>query len=160
MNTISKMIVVAAFTLNVGAVAAVSGVALNRYVHDQAEPVQLDTIVVTPTNTANSPVELGTIVVTPSEADWRFAEAHGVQRPAVESIALDTIVVRPSAGQMADLASAMHTHPAPATDSERAEDVAGASLFEALEAFSPGKYLLNGSTLQLFNALVFVRSGS
>lgn len=160
MNTTHKMIVVAAFALNVGAVAAVSGVALNRYLHDQADPIQLGTIVVTPADAAKSPAELGTIVVTPSDADWRYAEAHGVQRPAVESIALGTIVVRPNAEQLADLADAMPTRPTATSVGEKTEDVVDASLIDALEAFSPGKYLFNASTLRALNALVFEGSGS
>ncbi|MDE2234217.1 MAG: hypothetical protein KGL13_02150 [Gammaproteobacteria bacterium] len=159
MNTISKTVFAVALALNIAAVAAVTGVALKQHAIGQTETIQLGTVVVTPADAENLQANLGTIVVTPSEDDWRFAEARGVQRPVAASIALGTIVVKPTVGQLAELADAMPKYPAPAAVKDKAEAVAGVSLIEALESISPSRTLLNASTLRVLDSLVFGHFG-
>lgn len=158
MNTTSKTFFAVAIVFNTCAIAVVTGLVLRQ--QTQANTVNLGSIVVTAADSDSGTVNLGAILVTPSNADWRYAQARGVQRPAVKTIALGTIVVEPTTEQLADVADAMLTSDASTTASTTAADVASASLFEALESFTPGKYLNADDTLQVLNALVFEHSGS
>ena len=159
MNTIHKVIFFAALALNVAAVAAVTGVVLKQHAQGRSQTIQLGTVVVTPEEAENLQTNLGTIVVTPSDDDWRYAEARGVQHRVPAGTALGTIVVKPTAAQLAELADAMSLRRATAAVGDKAEAVAGVSLMEALESFSPGKTLLNVSTLRVLDSLVFANSG-
>lgn len=156
MNTTSKMLV--AIALNIAALAAITGLALRQQSQDRT--VNLGSIVVTPADSDSTTVNLGAILVTPDDADWRYAEARGVQRPAMKTIALGSIIVQPTAEQLAEIADASDVRNAPDTDPVTAEDVVSTSLFEALDSFTPGKYLSTDTALRAFNALVIDHSGS
>jgi hypothetical protein len=160
MNTSRKVILAVAVALNLAAIGAVSGVIMHRHASQQANTIQLGSILVTPADVEADTVSLGAIMVTPSAADWRYAQTHGTQRPAVTTIALGAIVVQPTAEQLADAAVIEAIPGVPANQAVSVEDVASASLVEALEAFSPGKYLDTDATLRIVNALVFEHSGS
>ncbi|MGA9855194.1 MAG: hypothetical protein WBR29_07980 [Gammaproteobacteria bacterium] len=160
MNTTRKTLIAVTITLNIAAIAVVSGMALQHYTYTQANTIQLGTIVVTPEDVDTRSVNLGVIVVTPSDADWRYAETRGVQRPRQNTIALGSIVVQPTAEQRAEIADAVVTGNAPATGAVTAEDLVSTSLVEGLKSFTPGNYLDAGTALWAFNALVFEHSGS
>jgi hypothetical protein len=155
MNTTSKTLIAVAIALNI---AAVTGMVLRQ--QSQGDRVDLGSIVVTPADSNPGTVNLGTILVTPSDADWRYAQARGVQRPAMKTIALGSIVVTPTAEQLAELADASITRHAPDAEPVTAEDMVTTSLVEALESFTPGNYLDSGSAMRALNALVFEHSGS
>ena len=158
MNTTSKTLIAVAIALNIGAIVAITGLALHQ--RSQPNTVDLGRIVVTPADSDSGGVNLGAILVTPSAADWRYAETRGVQRPAMKTIALGTIVVKPTAEQLAEIADARLTRSVPRTEPATAEDLVSASLVEALESFTPGKYLDTDITVRALNALVFEHSGS
>jgi hypothetical protein len=158
MNTTSKMLIAVAIALNISAIAAVTGLAMQQ--QSQGDRVDLGRIVVTPADSNPGTVNLGAILVTPSDADWSYAETRGVQRPAMKTIALGSIVVTPTAEQLAELADAGITRHAPDSEPVTAENVVPTSLVEALASFTPGKYLSTDTVLRALNALVFEHSGS
>ncbi len=142
MNTTHKLIFAVALAVNVAAIATLSAVTLH-----QRNPVR-------PTPTIN----LAPIVVTPTEADWRYAEAHGVRR-SVATVALGVIVVKPTAEQLAEVAAVKAASHTPASGTDRSRDAGAASLVEVLDNFSPGRYLDADAPLRVLNALVFARQG-
>lgn len=155
MNTTGKLIFALVIGANLAAIAAVSAVNLHRHAAAKAQVIELAKIVVTPVKVSADPIELGAIVVTPSEADWRYAEANGVRRPATTGVALAPIVVQPTAEQLTEVAATQLAGNVPATTAGTTEDAAAASLMQALAAFSPGQFLDTGAALRAFNALVF-----
>jgi len=158
MNTTSKTFFAVAIVLNITAIAVVTGMVLRQ--HSQPNTVDLGSTVVTPADSDSGRVNLGAILVTPNDADWRYAEARGVQRPAENTIALGSIVVQPTAEQLAEIADTSITRNAPGTEPATAEDVVSTSLVDALESFTPGNYLNTYTALRALNALVFAHSGS
>jgi len=160
MNTSRKVIFAIALALNLAAIGTTTAVIMHRHAMQQANTIRLDAIVVTPADAENSNVDLGAIVVMPSEDDWRYAQAHGVQRPVMKSIALAPIRVQPTSQQLAEVASANARHALSATQTLSAENSASASVVETLEAFLPRQYLDTSATLRVLNALVFERTGS
>lgn len=158
MNTTSKTLFAVAIVLNITAIAVVTGMVLRQ--QSQPNIVDIGSIVVTPADSDSDRVNLGAILVTPDDADWRYAEARGVQRPAMKTIALGSIVVQPTAEQLAEIADARITSDVPAAEAVTTADVTSTALVDALEAFSPGRYLDTDATLRLLNALVFEHSGS
>ncbi len=78
-------------------------------------------------------IDLGAIVVTPTDADWQYAEAHGVQRPVAAAASV--------------------------ADSDAVEAAAAASLVQALNALSPGQYLDTDAALRVLNTLAFAGQG-
>ncbi|HKT31408.1 MAG TPA: hypothetical protein VJS89_02805 [Gammaproteobacteria bacterium] len=155
MSTTGKLIFALVITANLAAIAAVSAVKLHARAAHETQVIELAPIVVTPAKVAAEPIKLGAIVVTPSEADWRYAEANGVNRPGTASVALAPIVVQPTAEQLTEVAALQLADTAPATTTGTAEDAAAASLMQALAAFSPGQFLDTDAALRAFNALVF-----
>lgn len=164
MNTTRKLIFAVAIAVNVAAIAALSAVTLHqRNLARQTPTINLAPIVVTPANAepdyaAGGTLHLGTIVVTPTEADWRYAEAHGVQR-SVATVALGVIVVKPTADQLAEVAAVKVAGRTPVSGADTSGDTGAASLVEALDGFSPGRYLDVDAPLRVLNALVFERQG-
>lgn len=155
MNTTGKLIFALVIGANLAAIAAVSAVNLHRRAAAKAQVIELAKIVVTPVKVSADPIELGAIVVTPSEADWRYAEANGVRRPATTGVALAPIVVRPTAERLAEVATIQMASGARATTVGTTEDTAVCSVIAALGAFSPGQYLDTGAAVHALNALVF-----
>ncbi|MGH8362831.1 MAG: hypothetical protein ACRESQ_05720 [Gammaproteobacteria bacterium] len=152
MNTTGRMIFALVIAADLAAIATVGAVNLHRRAVQETRVIELAKIVVTPAKATAEPIELAAIVVTPSDADWRYAEAHGVSRPAMTSVALATVVVQPTAEQVATMQLAGVV---PATTAGAAEDAAAASLMQALTALSPGQFLDTGAALRAFNVLVF-----
>ena len=155
MNITGKLIFALVIGANLAAIAAVSAVNLHRRAAQEARVIELAKIVVTPTKVATEPTELATIVVTPNEADWHYAEANGVSRPAVTSVALAPIVVQPTAEQLAEVDALQLAGTVPATTAGVTEDAAAASLIQTLTTFSPGQFLDTGAALRALNVLVF-----
>lgn len=155
MSTTGKLIFALVIAANLAAIAAVSAVSLHRRAAHETRVIELGKIVVTPAKVEVEPIKLGAIVVTPSEADWRYAEANGVSRPATTNVALAPIVVQPTAEQLAEMAALQLAGAVPATTTGTAEDAAAASLMQALAAFSPGQFLDTDAALRAFNVLVF-----
>ncbi|MDE2070922.1 MAG: hypothetical protein KGJ04_06655 [Gammaproteobacteria bacterium] len=155
MSTTGKLIFTLVIGANLAAIAAVSAVNLHRHAAAKAQVIELAKIVVTPAKVAADPIELGAIVVTPSEADWRYAEANGVNRPVATVVVLTPIVVRPTAEQLAEVAAIQMAGGARSTTAGTTEDTAVCSLMVALGAFSPGQYLDTGAAVHALNALVF-----
>jgi len=134
-------------------------VIMHRHAQQQADNIQLGTIVVTPADAETGTVNLGAILVIPSDADWRYAEANGVQRPAMTTITLAPITVQPTTAQLVGVVAVRVTSNAHTNEAAIAEAAASSALVEALEAFSPRQYLDTDATLRVLNALVFERSG-
>lgn len=155
MSITGKLIFALVIAANLAVIAAVSAVNLHRRAAQQVQVIELAKIVVTPTKMAAEPIALDPIVVTPSDADWRYAEANGVSRPAATIVALAPIAVRPTAERLAEFAAIQMTGGAPATTMGTAENASVALLMQALGEFSPGQYLDTGAALRAFNVLVF-----
>lgn len=155
MSTTGKLIFTLVIGANLAAIAAVSAVNLHRHAAAKAQVIELAKIVVTPAVVAADPIELGAIVVTPSEADWRYAEAHSVNRPVTTFVALAPIMVRPTAEQLAEVTTSQMTGGARATTAGTTEDASMCSLMATLGAFSPGQFLDTGAAVHALNALVF-----
>ncbi|MGB9429193.1 MAG: hypothetical protein WCC11_04850 [Gammaproteobacteria bacterium] len=132
MNSMHKLIFTVAVIVNVAAIATVMASLRSQRSTTETQTINLGAIVVTPADAQPGPIQLGTVVVTPSDADWRYAATRGVRRPVVTA--------------------AIEAAPLPGDD-------AGATLVEALEAFSPGQFLDADAELSLLNTLVFESNG-
>src|SRR5574340_1002192 len=84
MNSTGKLIFTLVIIANLTAIAVASGMNLHRRTVEEARVIPLAKIVVTPPKAEVPSIELAPIVVIPTEADWRFAEAHGLSRPGSE----------------------------------------------------------------------------
>ena len=136
MNSTGKLIFTLVIIANLTAIAVASGMNLHRRTVEEARVIPLAKIVVTPPKAEVPSIELAPIVVIPTEADWRFAAAHGLRRPGSESVA----------GSATGLEAA-------------ADQDALAELLQSMAALNPGQYLDTDAALRALNTLAFSGQG-
>lgn len=136
MNSTGKLIFALVIAANLTAIAVAGGMNLHRRAVEEARVIPLAKIVVTPPKTEVPSIELATIVVTPTEADWRFAAAHGRRKPGNESATGSAAGLEAVAGQDAL-----------------------AELLQSMAALNPGKFLDTGAALRALNTLAFGEPG-
>lgn len=125
------------------------------------ETIELAAVRVTPADVEPETIALAPVTVTPTEADWLYAEAHGVTRPA---IALAPVVVTPTEADWLYAEARGVNQPtkalAPISGAEADGEFGVVPVvMQDLAAFKPGQYLNTGAALRVLDVLVFGNDG-